>query len=127
MRYWKAQKRILSIALSAVMMLSFVPTGIVVHAQGHNHTEDCYAKGGELICGLDAVSLLDDSVPVSTADELRDALATAEDGERIELGADINIDCATVKTIMIDKEITISHIAMTEYIGPFTGSKNKKA
>lgn len=52
MRYLKARKRILSIVLSAAVMLSFVPTGIVAHAQGHTHTERCYAKAGDLLCTI---------------------------------------------------------------------------
>lgn len=50
MRYGKIKKRFLSIALVAVMMVGLLPAGIA-HAQGHTHSEDCYAQGGELICG----------------------------------------------------------------------------
>ena len=32
------------------MMVGLLPAGIA-HAQGHTHSEDCYAQGGELICG----------------------------------------------------------------------------
>lgn len=50
MRYGRIKKRFLSIALVAVMMVGLLPAGIA-HAQGHTHSEDCYAQGGELICG----------------------------------------------------------------------------
>lgn len=46
----KNSKKILSIMLAAVMMLGLLPTGIIAHAQGHTHTESCYAEAGALLC-----------------------------------------------------------------------------
>ena len=51
MRYGRIKKRFLSIALVAVMMIGLLPAGIV-HAQGHTHTETCYAKAGDLLCTI---------------------------------------------------------------------------
>lgn len=46
----KNSKKILSIMLTAVMMLGLLPTGIIAHALGHTHTESCYAEAGDLLC-----------------------------------------------------------------------------
>ncbi len=54
MRYGRMKKRFLSIALVAVMTVGLFPSGIA-HAQGNTHTENCYADGGELICGQEDV------------------------------------------------------------------------
>lgn len=51
MRYGRMKKRFLSIALAAIMVVGLFPAGIA-HAQGHTHTEDCYAKAGELLCTI---------------------------------------------------------------------------
>ena len=51
MRYGRMKKRFLSIALTAVMVVGLFPAGIA-HAQGHTHTEDCYAKVGALLCTI---------------------------------------------------------------------------
>ena len=51
MRYGRIKKRFLSIALVAVMMVGLLPAGIA-HAQGHTHTERCYAKAGDLLCTI---------------------------------------------------------------------------
>lgn len=48
----KRKKRFLSILLTAVMMLGTVPAGVAAPAQGHAHTDTCYAQEGDLRCTL---------------------------------------------------------------------------
>lgn len=100
-------KKLLAVLLAFVMLFCAIPAfSVVVSAEGnHTHTEDCYANGGELICGeatwpnnnaIQTANLLPE-ITVSTTAELEQALL---DGKS-EIGI--------LGQIELSKQITIEH------------------
>lgn len=81
------------------MMVGLLPAGIA-HAQGHTHSEDCYAQGGELICGEE------DDTTFSSNQDYADikAILTQDDS--------ISFDPDTQTFLMIDVDAVQSeHLA----------------
>ena len=47
------KRKSLAILLMLVMIISVFPTGAFALNGGHTHTEECYAKEGDLLCNIE--------------------------------------------------------------------------
>lgn len=118
-------KKLLSIMLVMVMMLGILPTGAIAHAQGHTHTEDCYAESGELICEEDTTNGSDKNATNTDVDDVEDKTETDELSDsntlqRTPLGAECTVSNVDgLKQALLDgkSEIGISgQIELSEEI-----------
>lgn len=114
----KNNHRWLALFMVFAMLIGTLP--VTAFAEGHTHSEDCYAQGGELICTADKADTL---LPVATYAEekseaaigetnygtLQEAVNNAQNGDTIRVLRDISLTKDTLVTIAPDtpKEITI--------------------
>ncbi len=112
MRYGRMKKRFLSIALAAIMVVGLFPAGIA-HAQGHTHTEDCYAKAGELLCTIpESTGHTHDENCYETQKQLTCELEeNAEHTMLVDLARnDLNRHCTDVKVDFLKDTQFYSHV-----------------
>ena len=79
MRKNKRKHRLWGLVLTFGLILGLLPSGVLAESdEGHTHTDTCYCKGGELICGEEesAGHIHDDSCYETV---------TTEDGADIDL------------------------------------------